>query len=769
MLKYSMWLVLSIFIITYSSTNNAFAHAIIIKGELVSNNSQAEPIVGANVKIIGTQLGAVSDKNGNFVIKRVPEGVYELIVTCIGYKPFQQAINLNHHSGTAFNLVCKIDEAPVNTSTVVVTATKSDKIYEDVPIKMSSIDFKSLEKTPSINIREGLQYQPGVRTEVNCQNCGFSQVRLNGLEGKYSQILIDGKSVFSALNGVYGLDQIPVGMIDKIEIIRGGGSSLYGGNAVAGVINIITKEACQNSFNINYQHGFTDNKKSDLNLTINGSVTSDDDAVGMFFWGNMNDRQAWDANGDGYSEIGKMKVLNLGAKVYYKPSSADKISFELYSIYHKIRGGDSLDLPPHMADIAEEAQHNTISGQAAYEHLFNGGLQKINAFVAFQTTTRNSYYGSHKDPNAYGLTDNNSYNAGIQYNFVLDSCLGNHVFTLGYDLNYDWMKDKAPSYHRIIDQEVYANGIYFQDDWQACKQLDLLLGARIDKHNLINDLIFNPRISAIYKLINDLSLRSTFSTGYRAPQAFDEDLHITQVGGKGYVIKLGDNLKPEYSTSFSSSVDYSFLSLGLPVSISLEYFNTYLKNAFVLVNTGTDESGNILMTRLNGSEAKVYGMTFEVQSQINNSINLKCGITSQSSLYSDPVEWSSGISAKKILPQYSDKILRTPNLYGYLLSSYQLGDFSTDLSAVYTGSMYVPHYSGYIEYDILKKTSEFLELNVKFSYKIKNYPDLILSTGFNNILNSYQRDFDEGINRDAGYIYGPFKPFSTFFEIKYGI
>lgn len=761
-------IILTISVAIFLTNSEAQAHNKTIKGTVIVNNGESAPVVGATIRLEGTVLGAISDHQGKFTIKGIPDGTYTLIISSVGMNTIRKEINLEHVKGDEFLMDVELIENPIITSSVVVTATRSEKIYDDVPVKVSTLTNADFTRTSSTNIREGLQFQPGVRTEVNCQNCGFSQVRINGLEGKYSQILIDGKALYSSLNGVYGLEQIPSNMIDRIEVIRGGGSALYGGNAIAGVINIITKDPSYNSFDVSWTNMMIENKYPENLLNINASVVNDDRDMGASLFGMLNDRHEYDANEDGFTEIGRMDVKTFGTKLFWNLTSRSKIETEVHSIHHKVRGGNKLDLPAHESDITEFAEHETILAQATFKQYW-GESSVINSYISGQNTNRQSYYGAEQDPNAYGDTKNNTYAMGANIIHTLDNMLGYHIIIAGYEYNYDYMNDKALAYDRIIDQETYTHGFYFQDDWNITDGINLLWGARFDKHNLIDDIVINPRASLLVKPLNDLSLRATYSTGYRAPQAFDEDLHITQVGGEAMVILLSDDLKPEYSNSYSASLDYSIHLLDLPIAFSLEYFNTTLNDAFILEDQGTDSEGRHILLRDNGESANVSGATFEIQSVFRSDYTLKFGVTMQQSTYSEAVEWSAGSEEEKIAAKYSDKILRTPDLYGYVIGSFKIiEDLVFDFSGYYTGMMYVPHYAGYIEEDILEETPSFLDASIKLSYKLMSIPDVTLKLGVHNIFNQYQSDFDKGIERDAGYIYGPFRPMTTTFSINIG-
>ncbi len=755
-------LLLVVIILSFS---DIYAHNKTIKGSVYIKNGTKEPVVGATVKIKNTVIGSITNAKGQFTLKKVPDGNFEVVVSAVGMKTMNKTIEIKHEAGDEIEMEFEMEENPVQTSNVVITATRNEKIYEDVPVKVSTIDAKAMEITSSSNLKEGLKYQPGLRTETNCQNCGFSQVRINGMEGKYSQILIDGKAIFSSLNGVYGLEQIPAAMIERIEVVRGGGSSLYGGNAIAGVINVITKEPCINSFSTDYSRQFIDNSVPEQVLNMNANMINDNQSIGISLFGSLIKRNEFDANHDGFSDIARLNLNTFGSKIFWRLNPKMKFVAEFNAINHEIRGGNKIDIAPHETDITEMANHKTYMGQAGLEYyLFDNS--KINSYISFQTTNRNSYYGANHDLNAYGYTENQTFAAGFQITHMWNTW-GAHVLTSGYELNYDEISDLAPAYNREIHQLVNTNSLYIQDEWILTDDFNTILGLRFDKNKMVDNIIVNPRFSAMYKLTEDLTIRGTFSTGYRSPQAFDEDLHIVQVGGEGVVIKINQGLKPEYSYSLTGSADYSFKSLGLPIAFAVDYFYTNLDDAFILEDAGFDSKNNRILLRKNGEGGKVYGFTAELQTQISNEFMFKIGATSQKSEFSSDVEWSAGDSTKGNSAQYSKKFFRAPDIYGFFLGSLEMiENFYFDFSGSYTGAMLVPHYAGFIKTDYLKKTDDFFEMNIKFSYSFAKDPRITFSLGFNNLFNSFQKDFDKGINRDAGYIYGPARPFSSLFTIK---
>ncbi len=769
-MKIKLFIAVIVLLGTFFTNIDLLAHNKTIKGRVMINGNRNEPIVGATVRITNSVLGSITDRNGRFEIKGVPDGIHEVVITAVGMKPIVYTVELEHVDGDEVELDLEMFEDPIRTKNIVVTATRADKIYEDVPVKMSVLSDRIFESTSSTSLREGLNFQPGLRTEVNCQNCGTSQVRMNGLDGVYSQILIDGRPVFSALHSVYGLDQIPVNMIDRVEVIRGGGSSLYGGNAIAGVINIITKQPSINQFAVDFNQNFIEGFSPENSVGITGSIINDNQDLGLNIFGMSKFRKEWDANADGFSDIARLNVKSIGAKGYYKMTFNSLLTAEFHSLYHETRGGDMFHLPAHQTNITEEISHNTISGQVAYEQYFNYSLDKLSAYTSYQKTIRDYYYGAEQDPDGYGNTLSETWVSGLQYTKVMPEFFGEHIFTAGYEFTYDFINDIAAGYGRNIKEDAINNALYLQDDWKINSLFSVTYGARIDKHSLLDKFVLSPRANLLVKPIENLSLRTSVSTGFRAPQVFNEDLHISMSDGERIVIKKDNNLLPEHSLSISASADYFFELGGLPIGLSLEYFKTNLSDVFILEDDGTDALGNKVMLKTNGDGARVAGGTAELEIRFSDRFNLKSGITMQSSRYKTPVEWSAGDAEDGSDAQSSKIIFKSPDLYGYFILDYTIGGgFEVNLAGIYTGPMYVPHLAGYIESDRLVKTGDFFVLNTKLTYRMPFTSNLDINIGAKNILNQFQKDLDIGINRDASYIYGPATPFTLFFGIKKGI
>lgn len=741
----------------YASGANIAGHVVNIK--------TGEHIPYINIMVKGTTVGTTTDASGHYKLANVPEGQQTIIAKGMGYMTVEKAIMISKMRTNEVDF--EIAEDLIQLNEVVVSSNRNETTRREASNIVNIISPKLFENTSSVCLAQGLSFQPGLRVETNCQNCGFQQVRINGLDGPYSQILIDSRPIFSALAGVYGIEQIPANMIERVEVVRGGGSALFGSNAIAGTINIITKEPLNNSLSLSNQSTFIGGNIPDINTSLNAALVSGDYKTGVSLYGSSRQRSAYDADGDGFTEIGILQSRTVGFRTYYKLNNQSKLTAEYHNLGEFRRGGNKLDLPAHQADITEQIEHNINSGGLKYD-LFSKDLkQRLNIFSSAQNIARKSYYGAGKDPNAYGTTKDLSSVTGAQYMLAMEKLLFMPAdLTVGAEYSYNNMVDRQLGYDRQIDQTVYTYSAYFQNEWKN-KVWSILVGGRLDKHNLIKEPIFSPRLNLRYNPAESVNFRASYGSGFRAPQAFDEDLHITAVAGQVQIIKLDPDLQPEKSNSFSVSADFYKQVGKVQTNLLIEGFYTNLNNVFVLEEAGNDATGNAILMRRNGSGAVVKGVNIEAKIMPASKLQLQMGATFQKSLYKENQTWSKN---PKVEPQRN--MFRTPDKYSYITMTYEpIRKFTIALSGTYTGSMLVQHYAGYIAEDKEVATPEFVDMNFRLAYDfvISEGTKLQLNTGIQNIFNSYQKDFDKGEFRDSGYVYGPSLPRSVFVGLKLNI
>lgn len=824
-----------IFLLTFLSLvllKKSVAQDAVLVGDVQCTECEGDHIPFANVAIIGSSIGTATDATGHFMITNIPVGRHKVKATAIGYKPEIKEFEIT--ANQTVEIKFKLQEDKINLENIVVTGTRYELDRREAPVMVNVIDDHLFQATQAVSLSEGLNFQPGLRLENNCQNCGFTQVRMNGLQGPYTQILINSRPIFSALQGVYGLDQIPANMIERVEVVRGGGSALYGGNAIAGTINIITKDPVVNTYEVNSNFNLIDGSVPDYTLNANVSLVSDDLKNGINLYGMIRNRDWFDANEDGFSEITIMENKTIGGKAYIKPNERSKISLDFHGINEYRRGGNLFQRPPHQTDIAEELEHQIFGGGVSYETYDRSMDNRYAIYSSIQSTRRKSYYGfggnlDNFDPDEYYTDDNGAYISMAEYlsseigrlptntelqlatqNLRLNlasaaaSYYGNTddlawvsgvqftrskgkgTITSGAEIQINNVSDQMPGYDRIIEQSVANLGFYSQYEYKPHSKITLLGGLRYDLSQINGDYrlfgesletdlqvdALNPRLNILYKPRLDWQLRASYARGFRAPQAFDEDLHIETVGGAAQFIRLSPDLQKETSDAYTLSSEYTKSWGKTQVYLLLEGFYTRLNNPFVNIGLleGNAETPAILEKQNAMEDAIVSGINVESRIAPGNFFNLQLGGTWQSARYNREIELytSEDTDGASI---FEDRILRTPDWYGYFVSTFNFSKkLITNLTGVYTGSMAQPYESGLQRPLGVYTTPDFMELNIKFSYNMKILPELNMqfNAGVQNLFNSYQDDFDTGIDRDAAYIYGPQRPRTYFAGVKFG-
>ncbi|MFT5737512.1 MAG: outer membrane receptor for ferrienterochelin and colicins, partial [Maribacter sp.] len=423
-----------------------------ISGTILSGD---ETVPFASVYVKNGSQGVTSDKRGNYTLK-VPAGTHSIQVSSQGYRSVVKEFTITDNQ--TLTLDFELLEDALGLEEVVVSATRNRVERRNAPVVVSTLQPRLLNATQSLTLADGLNYAPGVRVESNCQNCGFTQVRLNGLSGGYTQILLNSRPVFTSLLGVYGLEQIPTNIIERVEVVRSGGSALYGSNAIAGTVNVITKDPILNTWEVGTNLALINGEAADRMLTFNTSVVADDLNSGVTLFGTYRNREAWDANDDGYTELVELRNNTVGAKAFVRPNDRSKIAVNLTTIREYRRGGNKLDLAPQFTDITEELDHDTFIGGVDYELNSKDNTSQFQIYTSASYTNRDSYYGglggerTRQDSllanNAFGTTRDLAWVNGVQFTKAFKNA---DVLTVGAEFNHTETKDQIPGYNRLID------------------------------------------------------------------------------------------------------------------------------------------------------------------------------------------------------------------------------------------------------------------------------------------------------------------------------
>lgn len=813
-----------------------------------------EHIPGITIQIKGTNFGTSTDATGHYFLRNVRPGTITLIMRGVGYLSQEKTVVVEKNKVVEVNF--EAYEDAVNIDEVVVTANRQATLRRLAPTIVNVVGEEVFSRVNANNLAQGIIFQPGVRVENNCQNCGFNQVRINGLDGRYTQILIDSRPIFSALAGVYGIEQIPTNMIDRVEVVRGGGSALFGSSAIGGVVNIITKEPVGNSFSFGESLTFTGMKNPDNNISMNASLVSDDNRAGAMIFGQTRYRQEWDANNDGYSELGRLNSRSLGTRAFLRTTDYTKLTAEFHTIQEYRRGGDHIDWPDHVASISEHVDHSIFSSNAKFDAFSSDYKHHLLTYISGQIVNRKSYYGGIgelQDDKGntlgqlgfpipaeqyginFGVSKGNTYMGGLQYSYDFDRLLFMPAQVLiGAEYVYDHLSDVMPLRNWLAEKDSKGNLIELFpkidqkiNNWSQLAQIEwkndmfsILLGARLDENSAVGKPIFSPRATLRYNPTKNVNFRLSYAKGFRAPQVFDEDLHVGVVNGEVQKVYNIPDLRPETSHSINASADLYAQWGPVKANLLIEGFYNKLQDVFV-TKLNKVEHGIMMYDRKNGEGATVYGANLE--GKLTWSIlQLQGGLTLTQNRYDKPEEWGQradflsngfpvifdttdelGNPIKAVnKKQESNIITRTPSAYGYFtLGITPVKNFDIALTGTITGPMYVPHAikygstqqpnSGYpqgfdeegmqnylvagglekdteIRIDELKKTSTFFDMGFKLSYDFDFFSNTCLQVyaGMNNLLNAMQSDYDKGADRDSGYIYGPTMPRSAFLGMK---
>ncbi len=755
-------------------------------------NERGEHIPFATVSLLGTTIGTTTDKTGHYQLVNLPESKFTLKAQFLGYKPEGYEITTKGDHLLEVNFILKEDA--LGLEEVVITGDRNETNRKESAIIVNTITSKLFSTIQSSTFSEGLNFTPGLRIEANCQNCGCTQVRMNGMEGPYSQILINSRPVFSGLAGVYGLELIPANMIDRVEVIRGGGSALYGSNAIAGTINLILKDPINSYFEFGANSGLigvgmqgAGKPAWDHNITFNSSLTTADNKGGMAMYGFYRNRQPFDANDDSFSEIASIKNITVGSRLFHRLSTRSKIVADIFNINESRRGGDKMEYLPHMTGITEALNHNILTGALTFEMFFRES-DLLSVYASGQGVNRKSYYGANMSLKDYGKTNDFSYTIGAQYNAMLR----NSKLVFGIENIGSWLNDKKMGYPdldnaswnpidstisipytdniTVADQSTNTTGIFAQYEitWNS---FQVSAGARYDHYSVIDKAhdytdktgnVLSPRVTLKYSIRDFLQARVSYSQGYRAPQIFDEDLHIATSGSRRVIHKNDPGLKQETSHSIMASLDFNKKLGRTDLGFLMEGFYTRLNDAFVSEIGMPDEQGTVIYLRTNARDgALVHGINMELNVIPSAKFSVKGGFTLQSSMYEEPQDFD------------EKRFFRTPNNYGYIILDWiAVRNLGISSSGTYTGKMLVPYFGEELpdpDAGELRESQVFFDLGVKFRYNIViNGSTLQIFTGMKNIFNSYQDDYDSGIDRDPGYVYGPLQPRTIYFGIKFG-
>ncbi len=665
---------------------------------------------------------------------------------------------------------------------VVSTATRTQRLAKEVPIRTEILAPELFQSAATRDLGSAIEYLPGIRSEANCQNCGTAEIKMLGLGHGYNQLLFDSQPLFSGLASVYGIDQIPTAFVERIEVVKGGASSLYGPGAVAGVINILPKEPVKTSgrYDVSFESVDGNPFFSSVGL-FNWSSENGDMAASLY--GQYNDSDSVDLNDDGFSEITEKEFYTLGINAWAYPTESGKITFNYSYSWEKRRGGNRFELLPHESQITEQLEHNWHRGGVAWEQGNGSGLTYRLA-ASFSYVDRVSYYGGvgdvtlpgkdGYDPLAYEEAIEASkllygYSDTIRYYFdsLFSSSHGDHYLSWGAQYQIDDVFDeKRDSLDRslksdgslasslgedpIADDDYTDIGLFVQDEWMPAQNVTVIAGLRADKHSELEDWAVSPRLALRYASSEDWTWRGSLATGFRAPEIFDEDFHIEILDDPTRTRNAPD-LKEETSTSYAGGFIWTPSKFDGKLQADVELFSTKIRDTFhVSDRVFTDADGSAFKQRINASGSSVSGFEANAAYRFSDRWQGEIGVTHVDATFDE---------AQEVLPGIFERsYLESPEWTGVAQLSYDNDElFDFFLGVIYTGPMIAARE---VEGTLNRATDSFFvvdvtlvkHMDIEFSDTNLHFD---ITLGVKNLFDQRQKDLTSGPNRDTTYFYGP--------------
>ncbi|SDQ18188.1 TonB-dependent receptor [Flagellimonas zhangzhouensis] len=729
-----------------------------LSGKVTDNGS---PLPLANVLLKGTEVGAATDIDGLFRLENIEAGDYVLLVTSLGYLPYQTKINFEASEEKSINIQLEPSAQSLDETVVTGTLKPVSRLESPVPVEVYSPTF--LKKNPTASVFDALQNVNGVRPQINCNVCNTGDIHINGLEGPYTLVLIDGMPIVSGLGTVYGLTGIPNSLIEQIEIVKGPASSLYGSEAVGGLINIITKNAL--SAPEFFADGFATGW-GEYNLDVGSKISIGNKTDLLLGVNYFNYDNPIDNNGDNFTDLTLQDRISIFQKWDFERNENRVLSLAGRFFYEDRWGGEMQWTPEYRGG-------DEVYGESIYTRRWEvlGKYQ-----LPFEEKFLLSFsYNDHNQNSVYGDTE---YLADQRIGFAQltwDKAAGNHDLLFGSAVRYNFYDDNTPA--TIEADNIWIPSLFAQDEYTFAAKHSFLAGLRYD-YDQRHGNILTPRAAYKWKISDNDIFRVNAGTGFRVVNLFTED-HAALTGSREVII--AEELKPERSVNVNINYLKKIYSTnGTFIGIDASAFYTRFSNV-ILPDYDTNPN-QIIYDNLDGRSIS-QGVSANLDVAFPSSFKIMVGATWQ-----DVSTTENGVTQQQIL---TESITATWNL------SYTFR--SLNLTADYTGNLYGPMRLPLLgELDPRQEYSPTWSIqNIQFTYKglnnieiyggIKNLLDWTPNRGNPFIIARANDPFDKEVTFDSngnavatpnnpyaltfdpGYVYGPNQGIRGFFGLRYTV
>ncbi len=665
--------------------------------------------------------------------------------------------------------------------TIVVTGTRTPRTLREAPVRTDVIGPAILERAAPRNLAEAMDFLPAARTESNCQNCNTTEIQLLGLPGAYNQILLDGLPLVTGVAAVYGVEQLPAVLVERIEVVKGGASVLYGPGAVAGVVNVIAMRPERDTIRAAADIQRTAGRQSSFGSLL-GAKTFADGFLNVFGQGEHTPQI--DLNGDGYSELARRTLVTAGTRGEWRPGEGTIVALDYQFTAERRRGGNRFDRPAYLANIAEQIDSDMHRGSVSITQALGPETRLIGTYALSQLDRR-SFYGGlgavETRPEAPGfdgaalaeaiVVSRNQYGRTadtFHYGEArLETLAGAHALLAGIQYRTEHVRDHAEDVAgnrraTIVDGSFSTFGGFVQDEWTLAEGLRLVLGARVDKSSELDDVIVSPRVGLWASPSPALVLRANYSTGYRAPEVFSEDIHIDVLGADPIRVVNAPGLRAERADSFAVGFDWRPTWQDGRFTLDGQAYLTRLRDTFFLGAIEQAADGALYRTRANAGGSRVAGAEMTASYRFSQALNASVGAAYIDARY----------DAAQIVFDDGDTVLSTrrylksPRLSGVGQLAWRAApSFDSLLAARYTGAMDVLNN----RLGAIRRSPDYLVLDLTGTRHIPigdGDREIDVTFGIKNLTDARQRDLEAGAERDSDYVYGPRLPRTVFIRLN---
>ena len=643
------------------------------------------------------------------------------------------------------------DSAKAIEEVVVTGSMKSVRRSESV-VPVELVGYKYFQKNPTPSLFEAVGMINGVQPQINCNVCNTGDIHINGMEGAYTMVLIDGMPIVSSLSTVYGLSGIPNSMIDRVEVVKGPASSLYGSEAMGGIINVITKNV-----------GIAPKLNVDVMATSWQEYKAD--VAGKWRWGRKVQSllginhyrylQPIDRNGDGFTDLTQQRRTSVFNKWHIARQAGRVASLALRYVHEDRWGGQTNWTPAYRGGdsiYAEDVATRRWELIGQYELPLK---EKIQTQWSYNYHHQNSMYGTvpyiARQQVAFGQA------------FWDKEWTAKHSLLLGASLRYTHYDDNTPGTAAAngIDNapdKIWLPGVYVQDEWRMNAKNKLLLGYRID-YNAAHGIVQSPRVAYKYAPSYEHTFRASMGTGFRVVNLFTED-HAALTGARTVVV--AEALRPERSYNANLNYVWRIPSASGPVNVDATAFYAYFTNK--IVGDFDSDPQKIIYQNLSG-HALSRGLSVNIDKRFRIPLTLALGVTYMN-------VWLRKEDSMAVLQ--TTQQLHAPTWAGNVVASYTIKrKWTLDLTAKWTGPMRLP----IVPNDYRPAYSPWFAIaNIQATYKpkakwelyggVKNLLDFVPKNTIMRAFDPFDKSIHDPINNPNGYTFDPSYNYSSLQGIR---